>query len=271
MSINKQKELLSEIRKQLELLSQHIDYMYDKEVPLRQLDLDVLMKKIHLIYEHIYNFKPEKITESIENEVQIPVVDNPVQEVVIEKTEQPKEEKETVLVEKTIVEKEEIIEPEPVVEKVEETEKTEIKDVFLNFETVTDSKNSDEEDSIQEENKVEKEKTVETNDVFEEQILENIAERLEKKEDDSLAAKLQHQPIGDLREAIGVNDKFLFVNDLFFGSMEKYNKSINQLNEFKTYYGARTYFLEMKIDLQWDTKTEAYKKLELLIMRKFGL
>ena len=40
-------------------------------------------------------------------------------------------------------------------------------------------------------------------------------------EDRSLAAKLQQNPVQDLKAAIGINDKFLFVNELFGGSMEK--------------------------------------------------
>jgi len=88
-------------------------------------------------------------------------------------------------------------------------------------------------------------------------------------EDNSLAAKLQQHPLQDLRTAIGVNDKFLFVNELFGGSMEKYNKSIENLNDLKTLTGAMIYLNELKIELQWNSSNEAYQKLVELVRRKF--
>ena len=61
-----------------------------------------------------------------------------------------------------------------------------------------------------------------------------LGDLLEKTEDNSLAARLQRKPVSDLISAIGINDKFLFLNELFGGSMEKYNKSIRSLNSFST-------------------------------------
>ncbi len=88
-------------------------------------------------------------------------------------------------------------------------------------------------------------------------------------EDKSLAAKLQQNPIRDLKSVIGINDKFLFVNELFGGSMEKYNKSIDNLNDLKTLNGALIYLNELKIELQWNSSNEAYQKLKELVSRKF--
>jgi hypothetical protein len=88
-------------------------------------------------------------------------------------------------------------------------------------------------------------------------------------EDNSLAAKLQQNPVRDLKSVIGINDKFLFVNELFGGSMEKYNKSIENLNDLKTLNGAMIYLNELKIELQWNSSNEAYLKLKELISRKF--
>lgn len=88
-------------------------------------------------------------------------------------------------------------------------------------------------------------------------------------EDNSLAAKLQNRPVGDLRSAIGINDKFLFVNELFSGSMEKYNRSIEILNDIQTYNGALIYLNELKVELQWNSNNVAYKKLAELVKLKF--
>ena len=97
---------------------------------------------------------------------------------------------------------------------------------------------------------------------------ETLAEKM-MGDDHSLAAKLQQTPGRDLKSVIGINDKFLFVNELFGGSMEKYNKSIENLNDLKTLNGALIYLNELKIELQWNSSNEAYMKLKDLVTRKF--
>ena len=96
-----------------------------------------------------------------------------------------------------------------------------------------------------------------------------LGDVLEQVEDNSLAARLQRKPVADLISAIGINDKFLFLNELFGGSMEKYNKSIRLLNSFSTLLGAKTYMSELQIEFQWDCNSDAYKKLADLVERRF--
>ena len=103
---------------------------------------------------------------------------------------------------------------------------------------------------------------------FEFATTETLGEKM-MHEDNSLAAKLQQNPVRDLKSVIGINDKFLFVNELFGGSMEKYNKSIENLNDLKTLNGAMIYLNELKIELQWNSSNEAYQKLKDLVSRKF--
>lgn len=103
---------------------------------------------------------------------------------------------------------------------------------------------------------------------FELSTPETLGERM-MRDDHSLAAKFQQNPVRDLREVIGINDKFLFVNELFGGSMEKYTKSIENLNDLKTLNGAMIYLNELKIELQWNSSNEAYQKLAELVRRKF--
>ena len=103
---------------------------------------------------------------------------------------------------------------------------------------------------------------------FEMAAPETLGERMIQ-EDHSIAAKFQQNPVKDLKSVIGINDKFLFVNELFGGSMEKYNKSIENLNDLKTLNGAMIYLNELKIELQWNSSNEAYRKLSELVRRKF--
>ena len=87
--------------------------------------------------------------------------------------------------------------------------------------------------------------------------------------DHSVADMLQNQSVNNLRSSIGINDKFLFVNELFGGSMEKFNRSIGNLDDLKTLNGALIYLNELRIELQWNSNNEAYKKLLELVHRKF--
>ena len=104
---------------------------------------------------------------------------------------------------------------------------------------------------------------------FEVEQPETLGERFQQEQEETLGEKLQHRSLRDLQSAIGINDKFLLVNELFGGSMEKYNKSINNLNDLKTLEGALVYLNELRIDLQWNSSNEAYKKLLDLVHRKF--
>ena len=96
-----------------------------------------------------------------------------------------------------------------------------------------------------------------------------ISDKLEQSVDNSIAARMQRKPVSDLISAIDINDKFLFLNELFGGSMDKYNKSIRSLNSFSTLLGAKTYMSELQIEFQWDCNSDAYKKLADLVERRF--
>lgn len=98
---------------------------------------------------------------------------------------------------------------------------------------------------------------------------ETLGEKLQH-EDNTLAAKLQHNSVNALKSAIGMNDKFLFVNELFGGSMEKYNRSIENLDDLQTLNGTLIYLNELKVELQWNSSNEAYQKLVSLIHNKFN-
>ena len=105
---------------------------------------------------------------------------------------------------------------------------------------------------------------------FELETPETLGERLQQQHDPTVADRLQHSALNSLQSAIGINDKFLFVNELFNGSMEKYNRSIVNLDDLKTLNGALIYLNELRIELQWNSSNEAYKKLLELVHRKFG-
>jgi len=109
-----------------------------------------------------------------------------------------------------------------------------------------------------------------TLDLFAQSGAESIASRFGADDDPSIAARMQKAKINDLRSAIGINDKFLFINDLFRGNMQQYNKVLDELNDFKSLGGAQTYLMELKVEHQWDAESNAFNRLSHFVERRFG-
>lgn len=86
-----------------------------------------------------------------------------------------------------------------------------------------------------------------------------------------LAEKLSESPIPDLRNAIGINDKFRFVNELFRGDHDMYERSIATINRF-TYLKEAEYWIqrELKIKLGWLETSELVQAFYALVRKRFA-
>lgn len=73
--------------------------------------------------------------------------------------------------------------------------------------------------------------------------------------------------ITDLRKAIGINDKFLMIRDLFGGDAELYNTTIDRLNAFGDLDDCMIYIAE---NFSWNPDSAGAKLLVSLIERKLG-
>ena len=89
------------------------------------------------------------------------------------------------------------------------------------------------------------------------------------KPDNTLASRVGKATITNLKNAIGINDKFLFINELFKGDLQEYNKTIDMLNSFLGIGEANVFFEDLKEKYNWNEKPDALHKLEELIIRKF--
>ena len=87
--------------------------------------------------------------------------------------------------------------------------------------------------------------------------------------DHSIAARLQYNPINDLRSAIGINDKFLLMSQLFKGSLEQYNSAIERLNNFYNYNDAEIFLGSLKILHDWPDDLSAIEKLHNFVKRRY--
>jgi hypothetical protein len=86
-----------------------------------------------------------------------------------------------------------------------------------------------------------------------------------------LSAKLGEGPVKDLRKAIGVNDRFLFISELFRGDEAMYERSIKTINSF-TIWPEAEYWIkrELKTKLGWKDSDETVKQFDQLISRRFS-
>lgn len=73
--------------------------------------------------------------------------------------------------------------------------------------------------------------------------------------------------ITDLRKAIGINDKFLMIKDLFGGNAAQYEATIDILNEFEDLDDCMIYIVE---NFSWNPDSEGAKLLVSLIERKLS-
>jgi hypothetical protein len=87
--------------------------------------------------------------------------------------------------------------------------------------------------------------------------------------DRSIAARIQQSPITDLKSFIGINDRFIFMNELFGGNMKSYDEAINKLNAFTTLEEAMTYFRWLKEQFRMNEKLDSYRRLNEFIHRKY--
>jgi hypothetical protein len=92
-----------------------------------------------------------------------------------------------------------------------------------------------------------------------------IADLFEPLKPSSLNDKLQ------TNIQIGLNDRIVFVKNLFEGSQEDFNRVISQLNTFKTEKEAKKFITKMvKPDYNWSEQEELENRLITIIERRFA-
>jgi hypothetical protein len=99
----------------------------------------------------------------------------------------------------------------------------------------------------------------------------SVNERLnsEANVDKRLGSKLR-QPVTDLKSAIGINDRFHFINELFEGDMRVYDEMLTSLNTCASLRDALSIFENTKISRGWNTELESVNKLLDFIHRRYA-
>jgi hypothetical protein len=86
-----------------------------------------------------------------------------------------------------------------------------------------------------------------------------------------LVEVLKETPVKDLRKAIGINDRFVFINDLFRGDEAMYERSIKTINSFNIFAEAEYWInREMKVKLGWNNDHPTVQHFDQLVKRRFS-
>ncbi|MFM6976145.1 MAG: hypothetical protein ACKOW2_04790 [Sphingobacteriaceae bacterium] len=86
----------------------------------------------------------------------------------------------------------------------------------------------------------------------------------------NLASKLGSEPIADLKSIISLNDKLVFIKDLFSGYSLAYQEAIDTLNRSADFKSADEYLQANYVgQYKWSEKTKTVDKFYELLNRRF--
>ena len=75
----------------------------------------------------------------------------------------------------------------------------------------------------------------------------------------------------DLKKAIGINDRYLFINELFRGDETMYERSLKTINSFAIFPEAHYWIQrELKVKLGWNERSEIVGHFDQLVKRRFA-
>lgn len=103
------------------------------------------------------------------------------------------------------------------------------------------------------------------------QMEQSLNEKFQEKSDEkSLSQRLKQKPIADLVRAIGINQKFRFISQLFNNDQAAFETSVSKLNSFGSYIEADEYIQNtLSEQYGWNPKEPVVKELVDLAQRRY--
>lgn len=93
-----------------------------------------------------------------------------------------------------------------------------------------------------------------------------LNEQLHSNSTEIIGDKLVSQKIQDIRSGIGINDRFLFIRELFDNDVDEYNKTIDFINEADQFALA---YNHLKSNKSWDFEDPTVMQFIEITKRKF--
>ncbi|SDG79206.1 hypothetical protein [Chitinophaga filiformis] len=86
-----------------------------------------------------------------------------------------------------------------------------------------------------------------------------------------LGDRFNEIPVKDLRQAIGINDKFQFIQELFRGDVDTYERSVKTINEMSSLQEAEYWIeRELKIRQGWVDDNRTVRQFYNLVKKRFS-
>jgi hypothetical protein len=251
-------ELLNKIIYKINDVSE-LGNRFNKNKQIPKIEIDLALSKIRNLYDLLLLFDDANKDSFEQN------VENPITEKIKESKEKSIKEKQNT----NIVEKENS-------QSASESEQNGVYDNESDFEIV----DNNEEKIIVSENDLEEENSVKSTapnhrahdeekivaDKFhKEKFMHDNISNANKKND--LSMKIQAKKIKDINLAIGMNDKFMFIRELFGGDKQQYIDTIQILNNFDSYDNAYNFISE---HFDWNRDDANLNKLLEIIKKRYS-
>lgn len=227
---------------------EHIVSQYNSKNEIHVLDVDLLKNKTRELYELILLLEDNKSGIQYEN-----LAGNEVNEEEKVTLNNAKEEDTTIIYDEPVFEKERETEKEKERERQKEKIIEDLKKQEKNKDNQKVKKNQ-----LKEGKETLSDKFKESKKYMNEEISKNHPSN-------DISSRLKSKPLNDINKAIGLNDKFLFINELFGGDSARYKHTIDMLNNAGNFNDAFEYITE---NFDWDMDNENVQKILELIRRK---
>ncbi|HEX5003576.1 MAG TPA: hypothetical protein VFW78_13865 [Bacteroidia bacterium] len=257
------KIVLSEISSLIEMLKEQQEQIMLHEDNIPRIELDIMQANVRKLYEMLHLLSKEQTAPKAEPIQQAPVAVEP--KIEIEST--PAQESNITIPQ--VTEEKSLLQPEELLAAVE-PEVTVTVSATVTEETVSKSASTI----------IKKKVSGSTASLFDEPsslsssltaqptVYDKISST---SEDKSLSRKMQSDPVSDLKKSIGINEKFSFINELFDGDLDSYNRAIEQLNTCDG-IGSALSLLESSYsqEYNWNTQSNSYLNLRRLVERRYA-
>ncbi len=261
-------------KKQAIILADSIKEQIGKIVENRQnhplIEVDILKENLRKLYEIV-----EQLTSSANkiytNEAKVEAIDTEIENLLDEASKQFNAEAETKaqIIEQESVLDEQIIDDDLPPEILDENTTADnnsskqeiIEETTPNKKIISDKKLSEKEESKKKNTKkIVHVLDIETEDEEQEEIDDEIA---------LMGEKLKKKAIKSLKQGIGINDKFMIINDLFEGRTKEFNAAIKELDNQENQQAAIYLLEDMKDENLWESKDNAYIQLKSYVIRRY--
>lgn len=256
-------ELINRIKEQIEVFVE-----YEQNPPL--IEVDIAKENLRKLYEIVDKMASKTEINYVE-ESKVEAIDNEIEDLLNQASKEFNDEQEGQILAQEEVLNEQIEEEELTPELIDENSEIFASEVIVAKEenpiNIVADENQEEEPAAEttEEEVDEHKKIVHILDVEPEDEMEE-----EVSADKSLMSeRFKKNAIKSLKQGIGINDKFMIINDLFEGRAKDFNAAIKELDSQDSLQAAIFLLEDMKDENIWENKDRAYIQFRSYVERRY--